>query len=376
MKVLFTGTYRQNDGWGRSSQDYLRALKLVPNIELEAKPIILSNRLDPDGKTAWNDVEAANIGKPDVCIYHTPPQFCDVSPDCYNIALFHLETDNISKSSYMNNVNNFNEFWVSTDLELDTLIYAGIPESKCSVVPMPINLNKLDAPMDIEMDQFKDNFLFLYVGDLTMRKNVQAAVLAYWREFIPEDNARFVLKLTMPPHPKKTGDEMAMEWLDRLQSIYRLYDDIDDYPEIHVITDHLTDEKLIGLQNRANCFVMPSRGESTCRPLLESCYLGKQIICTNGIGCINYNMMGRQVYCVPSYTVPCDAPNAPIEGVYRSWETWKNIDIMELQEGMRRVFAAASSYKVEPTRKEKIRNVHSYDSVARLIEDKLRRVRI
>ena len=121
-----------------------------------------------------------------------------------------------------------------------------------------------------------------------------------------------------------------MMWLDRLQAQYRLYNDPDDYPTIRVIPDFVPDSQLINLQNRCDAFVMPSRGESTCRPLLESYYLGKFIIATHAAGCLDYQMMrDDRVFDVDADIVPCRSPIAPMEGIYSSWETWREISIFQ-----------------------------------------------
>lgn len=375
IKVLFTGTYRQNDGWGRSSQDYLRALKLVPGIELESKPIMLSGRIDPAGKTAWADLETADIGKPDVCIYHAPPQFSDPSSSCYNIAIFHLETCNIHKSSYMRNMDNFNEFWVATKHELETLVAAKFPPEKCKVAPMPLNFDALDRAESYDPEELKDEYVFLYVGDLTERKNVHSAVLAFWRSFTTKDKVSLVLKITIPPsQTKKSAGEHAIEWIERLKANYRLYENPDEYPEVKIIADYISDDQLIALQSRADCFVMPSRGESTCRPLLESYYLGKPVIVTEGIGCYDEELMTEGVDVVQSMSDPCRAQSAPMPGVYSSWETWKNVNIVDFGKAMN--FMYATHLPLDPmtlkARQEKIKNVYSYQSVARLIENQLR----
>lgn len=373
MNVLFTGMYRQNDGWGRSSQDYLRALRLVDGIKLEAKPLILSNRVAPP-TNEWDDLEAADIGKPDVCIFHVPPQFSDPSPSCTNISMFHLETSNIGYSSYMRNKDMFRQYWVATKHERETLIDAEFDADKCRVVPMPINLDFLDtAEPNMDNEILGDKFTFLYLGDMAERKNVPAAILAYWLTFTDDDNVNFLIKVNVPTNPRQTksGAQQTLEWIERLKYQCRLYDNSDEYPEIKVITDFITDKQVIDLQNRANCFVVSSRGESTCRPMLESFYLGKNIICTDGIGCIDSDMMADDpgFYKVRSFIEPCQAKSAPIHGVYSSWENWRSIDILDLSDSMYKVWKGDSSPQ---NRKEKVKNVHSYAAIARTIENQLR----
>ena len=364
MKVLFTGPYRQNDGWGRSSQDYLTALQLIDDIELEAKPMILSNQVDKDSAANWLDLEQVDIGKPDVIIHHAPPFMIKPVQDCYNISLAHYETYNLTQQ-YAGNLKNVQEVWVSTQQEMGAVKPFN---SNVHRIPMPIDLDFIDNHTDkMETEMTKDKFLFMYSGSWNERKNLSSLILAYWLEFRQEENVRLFMKMNNDGG-RLTADAF-MKWVNDLKRVSRLYSKPTEYPDILTVVGFHSNEDMVKIQRRADCFVVSSYGESTCRPLLETMYMGVPCICTSNIGA---NEPHLNLISVDSTLVPCQVNTPPIPFIYTSRELWWKIDILDLAKNMRLVYKNGKN-TIMNSQKE-IKDEHSYTAVAGVINDALRRV--
>jgi len=358
MKVLFSGPYRQNDGWGRSAQDYLQALMRVEDIELESKPVMLSNNIEKDtGK--WTEVETADIGKPDVIIQHTLPPLMKKINGAINIGLCHFETIN-ALPKFAGNLSNMDQIWVSTQKEVKTCL----PYNKNTVhVPMPLDLDFIDSVQEtIEDDRFKGNYIFGYAGSWEERKNIASLIIAYYLAFKEDDNVRLMLKL----NPQNGLTPQAfLQWVENLKRTCRMYQ-TDQYPEILSMLDFVSDVDMLRLQNTIDCFVIPSMGESTCRPLLESLYKDKICICTDGIGC---NEDYLNMISVPSTVIPCSIQTPPLPEIYTANERFLKIDILGLSSAMKNVFDQHK--QMNYNNKEVIKKFHDYDYVASVINDKL-----
>lgn len=364
MKILFKGPYPQNDGWGRASRDFIRALNLTKN-NLSVIPIVLSDYIGHDIPEDIKKLEKENIPSPDIFIQHCLPSFMEPVPNLYNIGLCATETTNLKHTGWIDQINRLNMLWCWTHYEKENLIQSGV-KIPIHNIPQPMNTAFFDKVNEVFDDErIESMFTFYFIGEWSERKNIDDTILAYWREFNRDENVRLILKVNLGNVSSDHLGKMIYDYLERLKQIYRLYDKSYSYPEILVITDYLNDEDIIKLHKTCNSFVTSSYGEATCIPLLNALYCNKTVICTEKIGADDPDL---DIIRVKSNMVPCVCHNPPIPNLYSGWELWRKIDVLELQAAMRGVFNGSIRTAKQS---ERVRDKYSFKAVAGKITDVL-----
>ena len=142
-KVLFIGTYRQQDSWGRESRDYIKAMLTNPNIALSTRPIYYTNMVESDIDNDIIKCEHSTYDEYDILLQHgLTPSFHNSQKAKKNIGIVNVE---FSKGESIYNslvLNRLDEIYVSTEPERKALSSAGITKP-IRVIPKPINLQKI-----------------------------------------------------------------------------------------------------------------------------------------------------------------------------------------------------------------------------------------
>lgn len=372
MKILFLGPYRQCDGWGEAAKDYLRALLLTGH-DITAKPVYMSENISEDIPKDLVDIEHRVLDeRPDVVIQNLIPSIMDYQAGMRNIGLVYLETNHIDHTGWIYQMNLMDEIWVSSVYEMDILKKSGIT-SRVRLVPMPLNTECLDPkakPLDIS--DAKGNFVFYFVGEYIERKNVQALLMAFHREFHVTEPVVLLLKLHKTNYNQARLDDEVTRDLQHMKTHMRLYAQPYGYTPELTITKRLSNEEMCRLHALGDCLVLPSRGESLCRPVLDAMYMGNPVIATDQTGMMDSLGGGEYGYLCKSEEVPAFVKYPPVKNLYTSRETWREIDILHLQRWMRWVFEHQDEVKEQASRRHKfVVSTFSYDTIAKRINEVL-----
>lgn len=360
MKILYKGVYRQCDGWGKASQGHVEALSRIKDVDLQITPILLSDNKEENLSPKFDELENNGIGKPNVFIQHVLPSHFEKIPGVFNIGSCVVETRNLKGNSWIENMNLMDAIWVPTELEVKILKDSGV-SVPVQMIPHGLDTDRLDKAIEEEI--FEDNFVFLFLGTLLERKNVQSLILAFCREFHIEEKVKLIVKTT------HHSSQELLQGIQNMVNSFRLpaYSNTN----ITIVCDHQSDDQIANLQKSVDCLVVPSMGESTCIPLVECAYLGKNIICTKGIGAEDKNL---KINTVNSMEVPCLCMNPPVPNIYTANETWMAIDVLDLQRNMRNIFE--NKPPVEDYNKNYIREHYGYQRVSETISQRLSELQI
>jgi glycosyltransferase involved in cell wall biosynthesis len=104
-----------------------------------------------------------------------------------------------------------------------------------------------------------------------------------------------------------------------------------------IITDFLPDEYLLRLHNTCQCFVMPSSGESWCRPAIHALAVGNPVITNMFTGTSEF-VNNTNGWLVRGDEAPIQITDPPIPEVFNAHNTWYEVDVLDLQKAMRRAF--------------------------------------
>jgi glycosyltransferase involved in cell wall biosynthesis len=343
MNTLFLGPYRQQDSSGIASQSYIKAIASQKKYNLTTRPIFLgspSDRIDKD----ILEYENSFYDSYDLVIQETLPHCLFYNAKFKkHIGSIKLETNNISNSVCLFNINQMDEIWVASTQEEKSLRKSGVTKNiKVVSQPLDIPLIKQIEGKDLDLHpMIKQTFKFYYMADHTERSNLKDLITAFHLAFDITQPVSLIIKTAIP----------NMSVLDSYKSIEKEIEDIKKrlniskkYKKEIIITDELSYEDTIKLHNSCDCFVSSSRGESFCRPAAEALILGKTPIVTDNTGMTDF-INNKNGYIVQSHRTPVvlDKKILPDDfDIYNANEYWYQINVYDLIEKMR---AAYSLYK-------------------------------
>lgn len=343
----------QTDGWGRAAADYYKAFTLT-NHNIEGESIVLSQQVRQSPPPF---IKLANPSyKPDVIFQQMLPDYMVKTP-AKNIGFTFTETTKIY-DGWVDKLNEMDEVWVATQQESENLLFSGVC-SNIEVIPMPMSLLE-GTKLTLLKESIGDRYTFYTVGEFVERKNIEALIKAYYVGFNKNDNVLLIIKTNFGNVSAYDLKCHAMNTLSEIQKRLRLYKYSHEYPEIMFLTEKFTDEQIAALHGTCDCFILSSRGESTCRPLIDAAFHNNTIICTDGIGANDEDL---DIIRVKSREEICEVVQPPTPYLYSANERWMEIDVLELAGKMR--FAPS---KKPNNNKEIVNAKHSYQSVAARIE--------
>lgn len=339
MNGLFVGPYRQNDGWGAASRDYIKAIS-TQLTNLTTRPIYYTNNTTENISDTIIECENSLYGKYDIVFQKCLPHSLTVNKSITkNVGIVMLETTNISHSVSINNINGMDEICVPSTQEAKCLKLSGVT-TPIKIISQPIDIefyksnisHKLDLNSDLER-----TFKFYTIGEFVERKNLLDLVLAFHLAFDDTDNVSLIMKTNYPggnPRQSLTAIKEEVDNLKKKLNIKKRYKN-----EI-IITDRLSDKDMIGLHNACDCFVMPSYGEAFCRPAAEALILGKTPIVTDNTGMTDF-VNNDNGFVVNSNKYPVLLNQRTLSNdfdIYNAHEYWYRPNVYHLIECMQKVY--------------------------------------
>ena len=367
MNILFIGPYRQSDEYGLNAHDYINCLSKLQNHTLSSVPIYMAHNIDNNVSQEILNIENTYCDKFDVIIQNVLPNYFE-RHDGYNIGIYYSETKNLNRSFFINKINLLNELWVSSDSEKYHLTKSGVT-IKISVIPIPLDTESLDQYVDVdplEIPGIQSTFNFYMLADYIERKNIEAAVIAFNREFSHEKNTvNFIIKTGINGLNNQQSQTEITKDILQMKTKLRLYNQVHLYSNEILITNILNRQQIMSLHKTGNCLLVPSRGEAYCRPALEALYFNNTVICTDKIH--TCSILKNNCIRVKSMEVPVMVDRPPAPHIYTGWETWNEISILDLQKQMRLVFNNRRSNNT----RDWVKNNFSYQAMSKKIEEQL-----
>jgi glycosyltransferase involved in cell wall biosynthesis/Flp pilus assembly protein TadD/GT2 family glycosyltransferase/ferredoxin len=229
--------------------------------------------------------------KKDVLIIHHPPALHDGSDYykaiknrcpgyCKYIASTVFETNAIPPS-WVTPLNNMDEIWVPSEFNVETFRKAGVRPDLIKIVPYgfdpkPFNPDQV-PPLELPGC---NGFVFLSVFEWAHRKGWDVLIEAYFKAFKDEDDVTLVVKCL--PNQSEQVKRDAATLMERLKV------DPGCQPNIVFLNTVFNKNELASLYQRADAFVLPSRGEGWGMPYIEAMCMGKPTIGTRWGGQLTF----------------------------------------------------------------------------------------
>ena len=361
MNVLFIGPYRQNDGWGVGAQRYLECLATL-DVNLSCVPIYMSRNIERNVTSKIKKLENNYFDNYDIVIQNVLPNFF-VKTSSYNIGIYYSETNNLNNSTFINYINLLDELWVSTESEKTELSLSGV---KIPILVIPIPFKKPEKGNPLDLPGVDDNYIFYMIAEYTERKNLEATIIAYNREFKLNEKVSLLIKTGFSGLDEQDNQKKVLEEISNIKKKMRLYNDMSCYNNEILITNRLSNEQINSVHNKCDCLIVPSRGEAYCLPAVEALYSDNKVICTSNIH--TESMLKPHCTTVKSTEVPIFIDNPPAPHIYTGWETWHEISILDLQRKMR------DSFKQRNTKNKTsdwVQSNFGYKSVSKKMKERI-----
>lgn len=288
-----------------------------------------------------------------IVIIHTTPEFWEAlrEDDKVNIGYTIWETSRLHPDwkKYINQ--NVKKVLVGSTFNVDVFKNSGV-EVPIGVVPHGINVDEFEGIESYDITGISDDsYVFYSIFQWVERKHPVALIKAYWYAFQnPNENVALVLKTYR-------GD-FSVDEKDAIRKTIRVLKNntpMDYHPKLYLILDMLSNDEILGLHARGDCYVSFDRGEGFGLCPFTAGASGNPIIITGFGGATEYAKEYN------SYLV--DYILTPVSGMpwspwYRGDQLWAEPNVLHGAEHMRFVYenqdkANSKAVKLKKDIKEK-----------------------
>lgn len=329
IKINLIGPIFTTTGYANHTRGLANALNEIADVKI-------STQLIQNWELQCNDAELKMINKPDDkdrinIIIDMPHNWPLYSNKKTNIGFLVWEGDKIPLS-YIDNImdSRINQIWVPSSHvyeaiknTLDKSYFAQMIMNKVKIVPHGFNKD-IFKPLTRTDNRFKFLVIKGFRNELD-RGGMQHAIRAYLQEF-SKGEAILLLKLN-PAYA------MPIDLLNNL--IQKYFNETgknqDNFPDIVVNYDNLTQNELAYLYNECDVLLNPTEGEAFSLPSIEAMACGKPVIATNFGGQTDFidNSNGWLI----DYNLHEIKHEINYEGI-----RWGKPNIKQLKETMREVY--------------------------------------
>lgn len=339
MNILFIGHLYEKSGWGDAARAYLKSLVLTGHniIARSVQVLDKATEFKDDLQYVQDCLNKELPSDINLCIQNIIPSYMSYYGGCKNVGLFFTETSCLQDTPWISNLSLMDELWIPNIDMVNEFDY--LPQPKF-YIPCPIehintdNLTKIDLPT-------QGNYTFYFVGELIKRKNIEALIKAFYREFHTNESVSLVLKTYKYGASDTDANKATDSIVKHIQQEMKLYKTIDEYKKPILINQYMSRMDMLKLHKSCDCFVMPSYGEGTCLPAMDALMVGNDVIASDTGGMrhfvpYEYRVKGRLEPVFEHHT---------INGFGTSRELWFSVDILDLQKKMRFVFEDRDNVK-------------------------------
>lgn len=297
MNVCYLGPLRDHSGYGEANRHAAAALDAagVNVIARRVRYTLDNSDFGTIGATIHRLLE--NDGEYRIKIIHTTPdQYArHMEKGKYHIGHFFWETT-IVPEAFATGLALMDEIWTGSVANVEAIRAAGVT---VPVYVFPQAIETLREPVEPYQLAGFNGYLFYSIFEWTDRKNPQALLEAYWREFTPADNVGLLIK-TYFRNFTYLNKRMIREQIKNLKSKLGL----ENTPPVFIYTELMDRRQVQRIHATGDCFVSAHRGEGWGIPQVEAMLTGNPIISTNYGGVHEYLTDGENALTLPYDLVP------------------------------------------------------------------------
>jgi glycosyltransferase involved in cell wall biosynthesis len=265
-------------------------------------------------------------------IIHTTPEFWGDHREEGKINLGYSiwETTKLHPSwpKYIND--NVDAVMVGCEWNIDVFKNSGVTVPVFNV-PHGISINEFEGiePFNV-MGVADDTYMFYSIFQWTERKHPLAMIKAFWHAFQNNENVALVLKTYRSDYSDQEKEAIRTT-IRRLKAVTPM----DNYPKVYVIPNMLSNDEILGLHARGDCYVSLDRGEGFGLSPFAAGAAGNPIIVTGFGGATEYAKPDNSYLVNYSLTPVFGMPGSPW---YRGDQLWAEPDVKHGSDLMRHVY--------------------------------------
>lgn len=331
---------------------------------------------DP-GLNEWHAKSLAEVGVTpeelaargaEILVHQTLPALQAPSPHArFNVARTMWETDTLP-AEYVARLNRMDRVWVPSEFNRQVFITSGVIPDKVAVIPGSLDNARISMlePLPRPITAPAERFVFLSVFDWSIHKGWDVLLEAFCREFDGDESRHLLIKTW-------STQGLTLEAIQGEADTFlreRLGKGLADFPNVHLWQELLSSADLARLYVAADCFVLPTRGEGWCRPLMEAMAEGLPTIATGWSGLTSFHD-ARVGYPLAYRLAP--VPDSVPEALraFRA-SRWAEPDLEDLRRLLRRVVEHPEEAKRRADAgRQRIGNEFSRRAVTALLQQEL-----
>lgn len=276
-----------------------------------------------------------NTGDYGIKIIHTTPdQYAKhMEKGIYHIGHFFWETDRVP-ADFVAGLELMDEIWTGSEANADAIrrSLTGNKQPLLRVYPQAIETEREWPATPYEINNF-DGYLFYSIFEWTDRKNPEALLNAYWREFQDNENVGLLIKTYFRNFDLR-NKRMIRDQIEH----FKRRSGLTKFPRVFLYMDLMDRSHVMRLHKTGDCYVTPHRGEGWGLPIAEALLAGNPAI-TTGYGGISEWLAKQDAAMILDYTM------VPLQGMAHSsrWYTpdqkWADPAEDDIRDNMRLAFS-------------------------------------
>jgi len=334
VKIKYIGNFNDGTGWAKAATYNALALDMA-GYDVYCEELSYNQAsviLEPYIENLINKKSDTY----DVVVNHVLPTEYKYISGVRNVGFISLETLTLSSVPWLKRIAMMDEIWVPNKASKYCLMDSGVDGNKVKVFNHTFNFYKTaQSDNGQRIDKLRGTFNFVFNGEFTKRKNVEALLFAFHNEFDYIEPVNLFIKTNKDAN---LINDFCSAVKTRMKKTGKYKNEI-------IISSYIDEISLLSILKDCHAFVMPSHGEAWCYPALEAMALGIPSIYTKGIGIEDFvipNITGLPVDSKVSY---CYGANDTFDDLYTSNDEWLEINVKDLQEKMRYIFESAKDQK-------------------------------
>jgi len=374
-KILYKGDIYSPSGYSNAIRNYIRCL-LDLGHEVAIKHVQHDRiQFDPSGFDFTSKLSNFSYEDADIVIDQETPEFYEPHKNLVNIAYCVWETSRLPDNllNWADQLNKMDIIFVPTEFNRKVFQESGV-KKPIFVVPHIIDTEKFKPGKGLKIEKMtKDDVVFLACFQWTSRKNPKDLLLAYASEFSRFEPVSFILKTY--------ASDFSLQEEERIKRLVQnalSLTNIDDRPDIYLLTKPVESEEMPFIYQTADIFVSASHGESFCLPVAEAMSCGCVPIVTGWSGQAEIiTEHGYDGFLVDYILEPAEkVPGSPW---YSSKQNWAKIKVIDLRKTMREVYELKKSNpqkfkEISQNARNTIVKRFSFEAVSKILDKIIKEV--
>lgn len=317
-KIKYISNFSDGTGWAKAGTYNALALSTVYDVTCEEKKYNKASfPLEESLAELFN-----KSGPSDYTVHHVLPTDYIRLPNTVNVGCLEVEAT-ISNKQWLKNINLMDFMIVPDHDSVELLEMSGVKNVK--VLPHSFNYDRIVQYADsAKIEGIDGSFNFLFVGEFSVRKNIETLLRAFYTEFDNKESVNLIIKTS--------GDGNAINQF--CESVKQQCRKNSKCRTPIIISGRLSEQDLISITRQCHAFVTASHGEAWCYPALESLACGLDVVYPYYSGIHSY---APHSYFVRSSRSHCYGATDAVEGLYTCQDLWTDVDLHELMRTMRKV---------------------------------------